>query len=175
MKNRHILQVSLIIFLSLGFFGFYYFSQKKFIKYSAKEKVFSFLNPSQKKTNILLFSGFFGCSTVCSKNFQIVEQMGNSFPKEELEIIFFNTDPLIESEEFLESCKTIFKERITCIYPSKQDFQNFFRSLGLPIYKTQAGFEHSGKFLLYRHYDKNLFLLENPSVPQIQEILSFQN
>lgn len=167
--NKYLIQVLLFAFLIFGFVIFYYYSQEKFIYHTKKEQDF-LLKHFQINTNLLIFSGFFGCSTVCNKNFQLVKEIGYSFSKEELEIVFLNTDPLISKEDFLQSCKVIFEERITCFYPDKKEFQNFFRNLELPVFKTQNGFEHSSKFLLYRYSDKHLFFLENPDVFTIRKI-----
>ncbi len=164
-------QIFFILLLGLGIFLFYSYNAKTILSKDGEKFSKNFSNSLNQK-NFLVFSGFFGCSTICPKSFEIAKQIGKSFSKQELEIIFLNTDPLIQEEDFRKFCKEIFASRVECVFPQQDNFQNFFRNLELPIYTTKEGFEHSANFLLYRAHDKILFSLQNPNINEIKKILS---
>lgn len=126
--------------------------------------------PALKNKNLLIFSGFFGCSTICPKNFQLALLIGEKF-SENLQVIFLNVDPLLEDATLRENCKQLFGHKVQCFSVTRNDFQNFFRNLGLPIYRAKNEFEHSSKFLLYRNSDQKFFVLENPKISEMEDLL----
>jgi cytochrome oxidase Cu insertion factor (SCO1/SenC/PrrC family) len=117
--------------------------------------------PFQKNENqsVLIFSGFIGCTSVCPRMFQDIKEIGRMIPQESLKIIFLNIDALANPEEFEKNCLKIFQGRVECFFPNISNSQNFFREIGLPIFRVGKGFEHSGKFLLIRAHEQNALLL----------------
>ncbi|MCX8000388.1 MAG: hypothetical protein N3A69_15785, partial [Leptospiraceae bacterium] len=110
--------------------------------------------------------------TICPKNFQLALLIGEKF-SENLQVIFLNVDPLLEDATLKKNCKQLFSHQVKCFSVEKNNFQNFFRNLGLPIYRVKNGFEHSSKFIFYRSIDQKFIVLENPKFSEIEDLLYF--